>query len=300
MRYVIGLDGGGTKTKLVAADETGKILYEAEGGPSNVCSNERKTVEKNMNLLLTPVIEQFCQKATALCIGSAGIVAAGAVEFFERVLSPFADKVLVYNDAYITLYAGLEEEAGLVLTAGTGSICYGKNQDGCVFRTGGWGHLMGDGGSGYDIGLSSLRFLADCRDARKPMPGYFDAFLDTVGVSSFDELVGAVHERFAKKDQIASLAAITGRYAGQGDLGAIEVIEQCTSRLVKLCALAAEGLGLTDDFDVKLNGSILKKDRVARAYFDREMHARFPGCRIAPLESEAAVGAIYLALQAVQ
>ena len=69
MRYVIGLDGGGTKTKLVAADETGKILYEAEGGPSNVCSNERKTVEKNMNLLLTPVTVSYTHliKERKLC-----------------------------------------------------------------------------------------------------------------------------------------------------------------------------------------------------------------------------------------
>ena len=299
MKYIIGLDGGGTKTKLTAADENGVTLYESEGGPSNVCSNERIAVEENMKRLLAPVRERFGGKAAALCIGSAGIVAAGATEFFERVLAPYAEKVLVYNDAYITLFAGLEEGAGLVLTAGTGSICYGKDQNGNVFRTGGWGHLMGDGGSGYDIGLTSLRYLADCRDASKPMPKYFDAFLEVVGVSSFDELVGAVHERYAKKEQIASLAAITGRFAGQGDFGAVEVIEQCTSRLVSLCRLTAEGLGLDKNFDVKLNGSILRKDRVARNYFDQKMKKLYPDCRIAPLEREAAAGAIYLALQAI-
>ncbi len=297
MKYVIGLDGGGTKTKLTAVSETGEVLLEAAGGPSNICSNDRATVEDNMKQLLSPVIYKLGEKAAVLCIGSAGIVAAGAVDFFEQILAPYADKVLVFNDAYITLFAGLREGAGLVLTAGTGSICYGKNQNGTVFRTGGWGHLMGDGGSGYDIGLTSLRYLADCHDARKPMPGYFDAYCRQIGVTDFDELVGAVHERFARKEQIASLAVTVGLYADQGDAGAVFVMQQCTDRLVLLCQLTADGLGLTENFDIKLNGSILLKNKAARAYFDSKIHERFSNCRIAPLEQEAVAGAVYLAMQ---
>ncbi len=295
--WAVGIDGGGTKTKLLAVDPAGKVVLELIGGPSNLCSNSRKTVRANLCQLLDQLHRQTGGvRVGGLCLGSAGLVAKEAESFFREMVAPYAEKVLVYNDAYITVFANIGEGNRLVVTAGTGSICYGKALSGEIFRAGGWGHLMGDEGSGYDIGWTALHHIARYHDEGRPFPPYFRAFCRELGVDSFEDLVAFVHERYDQKEQIASLARLVSDSAEQGDDAAVGVLDICMERLAELCTLVVHRLQLGDSFSVRMNGSILLRS-AAGPRFCTAMKRRYPACTLLPIDREAALGAACLARQ---
>lgn len=295
--WAVGIDGGGTKTKLLAVDPAGRVVLERIGGPSNLCSNSRETVRTNMGQLLDQLRRQTGGvRVGGLCLGSAGLVAKEAETFFREMVAPYAEKVLVCNDAYITVFANIGEGNSLVVTAGTGSICYGKALTGEMFRAGGWGHLMGDEGSGYDIGWTALHQIARYHDEERPLPSYFRAFCRELRVDSFEDLVAFIHERYNQKGQIASLARLVSDSAERGDEAAVGVLDTCMERLVELCALVVRRLQLGGAFFVRMNGSILLRS-AAGPRFEAAMKRRYPACTLLPIDREAALGAAYLARQ---
>jgi N-acetylglucosamine kinase-like BadF-type ATPase len=138
LKCVIGIDGGGTKTLLRITDLEGRVLTEQTGGLSNICASDRKTVEDNLRDLLNRSLKELPsnREIAAVCIGSAGVVAKENVLFFKEFLKEMTEcgNVIVYTDAYVALFANLESKPGVSVTAGTGSICCGKNRQG-VFYT---------------------------------------------------------------------------------------------------------------------------------------------------------------------
>lgn len=134
MKCVIGIDGGGTKTLLRITDLEGRVLTEQTGGLSNICASDRKTVEDNLRDLLNRSLKELPsnREIAAVCIGSAGVVAKENVLFFKEFLKEMTEcgNVIVYTDAYVALFANLESKPGVSVTAGTGSICCGKNRQG--------------------------------------------------------------------------------------------------------------------------------------------------------------------------
>ena len=154
MNYLIGIDGGGTKTLLRAADSgTLALLGEAKGGASNLTALPEKEVQGNLDGLLADFFAQSGLSPNDCCgavLGSAGAGSPDARERLQGMLAALLPKsrILVEDDALPVLYAGTETGVGMILISGTGSICLGRNEAGERFRAGGWGHLIGDEGSG--------------------------------------------------------------------------------------------------------------------------------------------------------
>ena len=156
---VVGIDAGASKTRAFAVDRAGTVVGRGAGGGGN--------------LLTSPDPQGAIAAALAEALGGRGADAivlscAGGDRETERTrgheiltrLAPPGAKLLVTHDAIAALYAGNPTGCGVVLIAGTGSIAYGRNEEGEEDRAGGWGYLIGDEGSAVWCGLEALRAIS--------------------------------------------------------------------------------------------------------------------------------------------
>ena len=154
MQYFIGIDGGGTNSRLLAVDVHGNVIGHVRGRSTNLESNSASTVMNNLSALIQSFHDQHFTKyddCLGLCFGTAGVDTKASLLTIEDLLRqiPFTCPTKVVNDAHIALYANTLGGPGLMLIAGTGSIGYGINKNGRQKRVGGFGYIVGDEGSAY-------------------------------------------------------------------------------------------------------------------------------------------------------
>src|SRR5258707_9319307 len=170
MRYVIGIDAGGTKTVGLLADETGQVLAEERGSGANLQTHGELEVEK----VFDDIMEALAQGRTisAVGLGIAGVDRPHDEAVIRGILRRLGhrENVRVVNDAAIALVAGAPEGVGIVVLAGTGSIAYGQDAGGKSARSGGYGFLLADEGSGYWLGHQALPPAASAPEAPLPAP----------------------------------------------------------------------------------------------------------------------------------
>ncbi|MCL4550271.1 MAG: hypothetical protein M1495_17090 [Bacteroidetes bacterium] len=201
MGLYVGIDGGGTKTKCVLADDQLKILAEAEAGPTNpLAVGVDKSSEILFELIQNVSKKESEQSITSVVIGLAGAgrkKIAGEIENRLKLLvkrkKVSIKNIKVLSDVEIALEGAFAGALGIILIAGTGSIVFGKNKNGELFRAGGFGKVIGDEGSGYSIGKKALQLVSKEFDGRGSK-----TFLTTIlgkkfGIKNRDDLITAVY-----------------------------------------------------------------------------------------------------------
>src|SRR3989475_11684791 len=168
--HVLGIDAGGTKTVCLLADEGGKVLSEGRGPGANLHAAGELEVEKVLHEVMEDALGDRDITPAAICLGIAGVDRDDEARTVRAIMRRIGHKsrVLVVNDALIALVAGAKDAPGIVIIAGTGSIVYGRNAGGDASRAGGWGHMIGDEGSGYWIGREALAAVMRASDGRGP------------------------------------------------------------------------------------------------------------------------------------
>lgn len=168
MEYIIGVDGGGTKTTATLYNNKMEVLGHFLGGPMNlqvVNGDKVKEVFENM-------LTYFKLKSQDVKIG-VGAAGAGRPEDVEKLKTILKDigfkKYSVSSDAHIGLLAIHGKSDGMMIISGTGSIGFAV-KDSILYRKGGWGHVLGDEGSGYFIGLSLGKKLFQSFDRDENFP----------------------------------------------------------------------------------------------------------------------------------
>ncbi|MBQ8641925.1 MAG: hypothetical protein IJ480_06870 [Clostridia bacterium] len=212
MKTILAVDAGGTKTRCVLLDENSRILAEAVTGCGNLALDYREA-QANITEVLKRCLP--AEKPEGVVVGAAGVSAAGAAEALTAALqAAFALPVSVVSDGCLALYGALEDRDGILVVSGTGSIIQGK-KNGVLERCGGWGHLLGEYGSGAGIGYRLLTVLVQCIDTGTPVPKLTEAVYDSLGVRDRGELVTYVYSH--PKADIAGLAAAADTLAEAGD-----------------------------------------------------------------------------------
>src|SRR6202521_4901153 len=168
--HVLGIDAGGTKTVCLLADAQGAVVSEGRGPGANLHAAGELAVEKVLHEVMETAIGDRDISPAAICLGVAGVDRADEARTVGAIMRRIArhSRVLVVNDALIALVAGAGDAPGILLNAGTGSIAYGRNATGEAARAGGWGHMIGDEGSGYWIGREALAAVMRAADGRGP------------------------------------------------------------------------------------------------------------------------------------
>ncbi len=237
---LLGIDGGGSKTHVLLADHAGNVLgsgtapssnYQAVGMAAAITAVQQAIAAARVDAGIDPQTE-----IAVACVGLAGVDRAGDRALWEAhlVREPIARRVVLRNDAQVLLAAGTPDGWGLALICGTGSICYGCAPDGRTARAGGWGYLLGDEGSGYDIALHALRLATQTADGRADARALLHAVLTHWQLAEPRQLIAQVYRPGVGRADIAPLASVVVALAAAGDHHATQIVLHSAHELARL------------------------------------------------------------------
>jgi glucosamine kinase len=295
MRYVLGFDGGGTKTECVLMDPAGKIVTRSFSGPSNPyrvgVEPATREIEKAADLCLQ---EAGARRNAVAAIG-AGLAGTGNPELKEAMRASLAaafprTAVSVFTDLEAALAAAGDGPV-IVLVAGTGSAAIGRNVQGQIWRTGGQGPRLGDDGSAFDIGSRAVaRAMGEYeRLGRNSALG--SKILEQLGYASWQEL--REHTKSEPDSVFPLVFPIVAWLADAGDAAAREILVQAVGELSSLVNAVAEhsGHGRDEIRIVKMGGMVGRS-----AFFDAQLdaalkrilpHAQIGRLQVSPAEAAA-------------
>ncbi len=298
MRYVIGVDGGGTKTAAVLMREDGAILARGRGGPANHNFVPPDAVVASVEAAVAEVCRGLPPGAAVSAIG--GHVLA-PVAVFAAVLARLCGSAPYHNWGEAEVAAvGLvgKSQPGVVVIAGTGSqatgFCGAQRKS-----AGGWGTPLGDeGGAGY-IGWRALQAATRAYDGRTPPTALLDAIYAHFGIQDLWALIPLLYRGTLPRHQIAALAPLVARCAEAGDATAREIMHQAGEELALLAATAARHVGLSGSaFPVVLAGGVFRAGEVLLEPLRAALRAREPLAATTFPRFASEVGAALLTLEA--
>ena len=298
MRHVLGIDAGGTKTRALLADETGRVLGSALGGGANLKTHGELAVEKVLHAVADEAEAQAGARADAVAIGIAGADRPDDHALLRAILRRIGYKshVVVTNDARVAFVAGSERRVGLAVICGTGSIAWGSNARGEIARAGGWGWHLGDEGSGFWIGMRALTAVMRASDGRGRATLLERPLYEHFGIDKLEKILHAIYDAEFPRHVIARFAPRVEEAALAGDAVAREILEAGASELALAARSVIARLRLEEgNYDVVLSGGTFRAvPELARLVGET---LATPGARVAVLQDEPATGAVRLALE---
>lgn len=297
----LGLDGGGSRTVALVLNGRGRPIGRAEAGPSNHQSVGVEAARQAVRQALAGALEAAgAGPPEAAVWGMAGLDRpedARILEGMAAALMPGVP-VRIVHDTRIALAAGSgEASCGVVIIAGTGSIAVGYAPDGRSARAGGWGHLLGDEGSGYDLAWRGLNVATRARDARAPHTALVEGLPTAAGMPSLEALADRIYLEAWSPPQIAALAPAVLDAAEQGDDAAASIVDAAGDELALAAQTVIRALALEATvFEVVLSGGVLQGSPRMVARIRRGLAACAPRAEAVLLQREPAWGAARLAL----
>ncbi len=297
----LGIDGGGTRTTALLADSAGHLLGRLEVGPANLRLLTDAQIARQFRLIAAAF-----PRPTAAAIGLAGAWAEGERRRIRLAAAKVWPGVPCHatHDLETTLAAATDARqvpppAQVLIICGTGSSCYGTNRAGRAAKVGGWGHVLGDGGSGYDIGLSALRTVASHYDETSAWPSLGARLLRALQLNEPNDFIDWAQA--ASKADLAALAPEVFAAWAAGDKLASSVLAAAASRLAADGAHCARKLAASGDaVRFVLAGGVLLNQPRFRAQVARHLRRLWAGAAVVPLPREAAWGAVELARRMVE
>jgi N-acetylmuramic acid 6-phosphate etherase len=259
--YIIGVDGGGTKTLALIASLDGTVLGSGSAGPSNLHVQGSAGAFAALETAI-----QSAQAATgrsappcAACLGLAGLDSPE-----ESILASAwwtkrypGVRLHLVNDAWLVLAAGTPTGTGVAIISGTGSISVGRGPDGKTARSGGWGYLFGDEGSGYAVGLEALRVVSQAADGRAPATLLTELLLSHFDIQNPIELIGKVYNLKDPRLELARLTPHVQAAADQNDPAALKILAQAGEDLAVAAVATAGQIGLEGPTPVAAAGGLI-------------------------------------------
>jgi len=297
-RYLLGVDGGATKTLAAVLDLESKALHLGHGGPSN---EDAVGAEAAVAALLHAADQAIAAAGIdAQELGSAVLAIAGTdtEAIATNVREARTDSWLVVNDVVGAWATATGAGPGVAVISGTGSNVFGVGEDSRAWRAGGWGHLLGDEGSGYWLGVQSIKAALRDREASGPPTALSDAVPAFFGAPSVQALASRVYSKPMTKGEIAAFAVETGRLAGQGDAVACELYELGARELATQIAAVIAQTALSGAFPVGVIGSVSKAGAVFLDPLARAVAEHAAQARVTPVEMAPVGGSLLLAARA--
>lgn len=290
---ILGIDAGGSKTLLRGEWEGAPKPIKIRGPGANP---KRRKIDEAIGVLIALVREAIDAgppvNCVSICAGVSGAGRSEEQEAFERGLrDAFVDsdveiRVEVVHDALIALDAAYDTGSGLVLIAGTGSVVLARSRGGTVLRAGGWGHLLGDPGSGYSIGQAGLRAVAEA----------FDGGEDTTlrarvrkkyGIAHRNQLIQQIYQ---DDFQVQSAAPLVVNAAKADDPVARQILNDAASALIdQVRWLLNRGDGIEPR--MTMLGGMVQNEYYARV-LRRTLKEYVPDWSVAQLQDEPVIGAV--------
>jgi len=298
-RFVAGIDGGATKTvaAVLSLDTFG--MHFGHDGPSNV---DAVGVPAAASAIRTALAEALGEAAVdAAAIGSAVVGLAGTPsdELAGLVRTDFTLEACYFvNDVIAAWASGTWLSPGVAVISGTGSHVFGVNAAGDSWRTGGWGHILGDEGSGYWLGLHGMKAALRYRDGSGPETALLDAAVAFYELDAVEDLQALMYGKPLSKREIAAFTQEVEKAAASGDQVASSLFESAAHDLAIQVRAPVEKLGLEGRFTVALVGGVFASGELLRQPFEAAVSEFAPQVEFAVPEIPPVGGALLLGLSA--
>jgi len=297
MPYYLGIDGGGTKTRCLLADET-TVLAKAMTGGSNIV----RLGEMQAREALHTAIRQACATARispdqirAVCIGAAGAARPEIAAKIRSILAELIPELIpeinpesagtnieVFGDTEIALEAAFGAGPGVIAIAGTGSIAYGRDAAGRTARAGGWGFAVSDEGSGHWIGRRAISAILNARDQGLETT-LTSLVLQAWKLTTIEELVQQANS--TPPPDFPRLFPIVLRAADEADAIARDLLANAGAKLANLAAIVVRRLAPLVPLPmlpaamlpIAMTGSVFRQSPYVRQVFYNALQTSFPG-----------------------
>ncbi len=281
-RLIVGVDGGGTRTRCLAIDEAGHCLAAAESGPLMGLYAGEDAAEDALAEALMRCIGDLPDKASSVeCVGiSVPICDRERLAGIVRRHAPAASVHWVESEALACLTAATEARCGLVILSGTGSFADAIDGDTVVGHAGGFGPLLGDDGSGYAIGIAALRAAVRAYQRRSGPTGLADAARCHFDVADLWGLVDRVYGSGLPREQIGAFAPAVIRLADDGDVAAENIARRAADDLADMARAALQQAGWDERaFPAVLCGGVLDGSSALRRMVRHRLAEVAPGAQ---------------------
>jgi N-acetylglucosamine kinase-like BadF-type ATPase len=303
MRYVIGVDGGGTKTNVAIFGENVGVVGAATSGPANQRSVGMEAASTNIahainGALLAANLPLAQIAAMTMCLaGFDTDLDLPVPQRAARTLG-YTGPIIVENDVVGAWAGATEAQPGVVVIAGTGATGLGMNAQGQLWRTDGWDYVLGDAGSGYAIGLAAIRAAMRMLDGREKPSALVREMQVNYGVDNAEEMRRLVDSTPFGKFEIASFAEHVWEVAERGDPVAQGIFAQAGTRLGESAAAIIRMLEMQrETFPISTVGSVFKAEPWVTDPFHRIIQQTAPHATFRPPLHSPEVGAALLALR---
>ena len=300
MTLILAIDGGGSRTRCLVVDESGRILGAGSGGASNHLLVDKKVVRTSLeNAMQSALAHARTNSSDVDCIsaGLAGVDFDGrGAEEMKALFFDFGFTGIVVSGDMIAAHAGaLAGKSGVLALAGTGSCILGIDDDGTRVKVGGWGPIFGDEGSAYRVGQEALRAAARDFDGRGPKTKLTIAVANALGITNFQESIDAVYLGDMHPRDIAGLSNTVYKIAQTGDAIALGIFERAGAELAECVGAAINRLTLDGaNVDVSYQGSVMTECEFMRESFYRSLADKFPDASVHPPRFPPVIGAYLL------
>jgi N-acetylglucosamine kinase-like BadF-type ATPase len=295
MKYIIGVDAGGTKTEAVAYNLQGDELFRANTGYGSMVLDKSIALNNLVKSVEMCIEKLDGEKPLAVYFGIAGVEAGNNKALVkEATLKKVNTFVKVLNDAEIALEALLQGDDGILTIGGTGSISLGRCK-GNRAMAGGWGHLLGEAGGGYYIAIEAFKNMILEEDSNFEKSMLTKRLLKELNIQEVQKIKGFIYS--STKSEIAALAPVVVEMANNGEEKAVEILKRTGQELAIITEKVYKKLNFEGSVKIALKGSIAIKIKTVRQEFENYLKESIGNIIIIDEDVSSAKGAYYLAMK---
>ncbi len=307
-KYVIGVDAGGTKTQAILTDSQENVLAWGYGGPANPTRIPLEQARASLSAAAAEAIRDSglgSSDIAAVCLGVAG---GGKKEYQTKIAAAIAKlgiagQIIVVSDVVTAFWSAIPKGRGIIAIAGTGSSAYGVDEQGNTVTAGGWGYLVGDEGSAFDIGRSGMTAALKAYEGRGPATILQEHLLPYLHLSTFEEIRYAIYNPSDndRKLVISRFAPLVTQAAAAGDEMAQNILRRAGNEIGLNIVSVAQRLGLCGQaFEAGLIGGVFKAGDLVVNSLREVVLKTAPHADIFISHTPPSLGAARLALRTIE
>ncbi len=294
MKYFLGIDGGGTKTTAAVSDEKGNILLKKVGRTINFYSVGMDKARENLLAVVDEIYKELGRVTfEGVFVGCSALDREADEETLRNLCGEIdAKKIRMDSDLFVALKSVENAVCPCVAICGTGSMAIGEAENGEIKFKGGWGHILGDEGSGYVISLNALKCCANFCDTGE------DSILlrkakEYFNIDDFRKVIDIIYAPETTKDVIAGFVLKVREAALEGDFIAESIIVNEAHNFARtvLCLLNE----IEKSSVLALYGGIFQHDKLFRETFIEDINEFYPELTIRLLDVPPEEGALKIA-----
>ncbi|MFS0784736.1 BadF/BadG/BcrA/BcrD ATPase family protein [Bacillus sp. 1P06AnD] len=298
MAFIIGVDGGGTKTEAAAYHMGGNKLAEGRSSYGNVLINRKGAVRHIIAAINQCVNQLLLEECRFIYIGLAGLGGVEDPDSISREIQElFRVPTKVVNDGVIAHAAMLKGKDGILTISGTGSVSIGRSK-GVYHLAGGWGHLLGDEGSGYWIAMQAYKKVIQESERMQHYSQLSMSILDRHEIKEAEELKKFIYA--ATKGEIAALVPLIKNLAENGDEMAGSILHQAGVLLAEQTLLLWNKVGFQNYGTIAVKGSVLSKIPMVLSAFEEKCASIKKEAKFMVEDLSSTLGGFYLAMDEIK